>query len=296
MLSYRQNVWFIGLLTLATASMGLQSVRAALTSGPDPKMKTAESATVSETVSELLKLLNEKRLLATDDVHLRRALIKAIIDAVDCNAVLATDDGAEAPTAAEGGTVGATATVGGIFRYVQLISMGDAAAGELAGELGDIEYGHYEGVIVDLRYTGGDSIAGARKATEALVDSELPVVVLINRETVAAAEVFAALTQRKCQATVVGEPSRGYPFPWHRAELTSGEVLLLPQVAGAPDEGCWKPTPLQPDVLVKDQLSRQSLRASSTEPEVGTQIDKDACLRKAIDLLKVITALGSRHF
>jgi len=294
MVCSRRYAGLFSSLALVAATFVAAASHGALTAEGEPSLKQGASVTVTEAVAELLRLLRDRNLLAADDAELRRALIKAVIEAADCNAMLAVDDGGDAAASTVDATVGMTATVGGMFRYVQLTAVDERAAEDLAAELGDIQYGHYEGVIVDLRYTGGDSVSSARKATETLASSELPVVVLINRETVAAAEVLAALTQRQCKATVVGEPSRGFPFPWHRVKLASGEIILLPKVEQTPAEGHWRPTPLQPDVLVNEQPSRQSLRTASLIPGAG--FNGDACLRQAIDLLKAITALGSKHF
>ncbi len=265
-------------------------------------VRDSGDTTVSEAVSELLTVLHERQLLPATDSALRESMLKAILESLDCNAVLRAEPGGAAQSggsgraAAECTTIGRAETVGGLFRYIQVLEVADQTPFDVGKALAEIKYGHYEGIIVDLRHTAGDAAEAARKAADAFATCELPVVTLVNSETVGTAEMLVALIRQRCGALAVGQATRGYPFPRESATLSSGEVVMLPRVAGVKSDGYWEPTPIKPDLPVSQSLPREWLRRAHAEPGPDAGDGKDLCLRRAADLLTTINALEDKHF
>lgn len=244
-------------------------------------------------VVEVLELLEAEDLLPGHDAEARRSIVRAILSTLKCGGQLMVAPGLPEEDAkqAELPAVGHRATVGGAFLYVQVFSVSDEGAGMLAEALADADHGHYEGFVVDLRWARGGSLQAAGSAAEKLAQTKLPVAFLTNGQTSGAAEVLVALGKQGMDAVTVGQPTRGLPFAWRRKALACGDALLLP----APDSrstGAVAAKPHDPDVRVEQELSLDELRRSKP----GEGDPTDLTLRRAVDLLKTIRALGDKHF
>ena len=252
--------------------------------------------TVIEAVAELLTVLQEKQLLQTGDATLRTRILQSVLDAVDCHGRLLapTQEPDGTRRTSEMGSIGRTRTVGGVFRYVELLAIAEGTAADLRLSLADVTFGHYEGIILDLRSSAGTELKSAHQAVDVLAGSEVPLVVLIGRGTAGAAEVLADLSKQKCRATRLGQETSGFPFAQQATTLKSGEVLLTPQVRVDLGTGDWKPSPVRPDVWVGPGPASRPTSTSSRTAAYGS--DDDECLQKAVDLLTVICALDKKHF
>lgn len=65
------------------------------------------------------------------------------------------------------------------------------------------------GCVLDLRGNPGGSVAVARRLATQLLATDLPIAVLVDRDTASAAELLAALLQPHAQVRVFGETTRG---------------------------------------------------------------------------------------
>ncbi|OGV66873.1 MAG: hypothetical protein A3K18_30520 [Lentisphaerae bacterium RIFOXYA12_64_32] len=289
--------WFLPATFLVLghfAGLTLSSATAATTETgtPSPPPQRAAPLAVQQSLAEVLDVLQNSHLLTGDEAVLRRAVIQAVLDALDCNGAISPPlpDGS-VPSSTPEPAVGRTGTLEGKYGYVLILTLNSQLVQEMEGLIGEINSGHYEGLIVDLRYAGGDATDSATQATSTLHETKLPVVMLINRSTVGAAEILARQAREVCGALVVGQPTRGLPYARRRTVLRSGDVVLLPDMP-AVDGGR---APLLPDLMVEDDLARETLL--SPRPQSGQlPMKQDPCLRKAVDLLSTIRALQGRHF
>ena len=80
-------------------------------------------------------------------------------------------------------------------------------------------------------------------------------VVLVDRGTLGAAEVLAAVLDDAAQATIVGEPTFGHAGHRAQVELSSGGILELTDAFYTGPDGELLDDSLEPDLLV-DERSR----------------------------------------
>ena len=134
----------------------------------------AGTVTVIEAVAELLTVLQEKQLLQTGDATLRTRILQSVLDAVDCHGRLLapTQEPDGTRRTSEMGSIGRTRTVGGVFRYVELLAIAEGTAADLRLSLADVTFGHYEGIILDLRSSAGTELKSAHQAVDVLAGSE----------------------------------------------------------------------------------------------------------------------------
>jgi len=277
-----------------------------LASTPPAEASPAEPAepdrapSIAESVAELLQILQQRQMLPADaDADARRKVLQAVVEAVDCSArVVSPEDGEASPQDApdDAEALGKTTTVGGLFAYIQVLGVTAGAAADVSDFLGDVKYGHYEGLVVDLRDARGGNAEAAHNVAPVVAKTKLPVVVLVNGETQGPAEVLAALLRQNCDATTIGQPTRGRPFAWRPTPLKCGDVLLLPPVDGKTTGADRRPARIRPDLTVEQPKSGKDAqdKAASEAPDDPTT--RDLCLRKAVDLLTAIRALEQKHF
>ena len=259
------------------------------------------TVTVTDTVTELLQVLHSRRIISRDDPATRRLILEAIVKSIDCSGSLL--DGQAPPdgeTAARGTPtspgLGRTLTVGGIFRYTQILEVSDDSATGLRESLQDVSHGHYEGLIVDLRRAGGRRRDAAQSMVATLADAKLPLVLLMDEQTVGAAEILIAMAKEKCNAVTIGQPTRGFPFPLETVALKSGDVVLLPKIEAQDRSDLLSPIPLEPDIKV-DEAPPQDLEPDAADAaHRDDDARKDLCLTRAVDLLTTIAAFGRKHF
>jgi carboxyl-terminal processing protease len=133
-------------------------------------------------------------------------------------------------------------------------------------------------LIVDLRGTAGGDVEAAYRVADLLATGELgslksrdevrkryaasgqPVwdgnlVVLVDRGTLGAAEVLAAVLDDAAEATLVGEPTFGFAGHIVQVELSSGALLELSDAFYTGPDGELLDSSIEPDLLV-DERSR----------------------------------------
>jgi carboxyl-terminal processing protease len=143
-------------------------------------------------------------------------------------------------------------------------------------------------LLLDLRGTGGGDAEAAYRVAELLVAGELGTLksraevrtrfaaagapawkgrlaVLIDRGTLGAAEVLAAVLDQGAQATLVGEASFGHAGRTAQIELSSGAVLELTDAFYTGPDGELLDGSLEPDLVVDERSRRLGERDLSVD-------------------------------
>ena len=264
---------------LVSATMAF-AVAAAATA-VDSRQDRAEKE-FKKTVSELLETLAEGNLLAPANARTKRAILKGVLDALDCDAALAPPESVNGTPPTEKQPLNRYEVVGGVYCYIQLTTVTEIAARALKERLGDSAFGHYDGLVLDLRCARDGDAAAVQQAAAAIAASHLPAALLIAPETRGAAELLAARLRGKRHTALLGQATAGLPFGWRQKKLSTGDALLLPRPP-PPGEN-RNSVPVQPDVTVTQSVPVKLLLDSDRELDV----DKDACLRRALDLLSAM--------
>jgi len=167
--------------------------------------------------------------------------------------------------------------------YASLASFTSGAHGELARALRPLLRRDADGVVLDLRNNGGGLLqegvlvaslfvsdgvivttrgrsrpSKSYKASGQAVDTEIPLVVLVNQDTASASEIVAGALKDRDRATVVGTRTYGkgvfqevQPLPNGGAlDITVGEYFTPKGRNLAPADG--KPGGIPPDVRAQD--------------------------------------------
>jgi len=277
--------------------------------------------------------------------EIEAAALKALLHQLDGRVTI--ESGPRATTAARTGPpVSKTAVFDGAFGYLRIGHVGAKLDESLAAEFAKLGGGKLKGLMLDLRFAGGaDQKAAARAAdrflaTERLlltVDGEaqrstaktnaiqLPIAILVNRDTSGAAELLAALLRQNQVGLLIGTATTGgirqfKEFPLstgQRLRIATGETKLgdgqampasglRPDIAvavGAEEEKSFYAEPYRlpgrvaatnaPGRLNEAELVRrlnagESLDAhpSTSAPAVSTPQVRDPALARALDLLK----------
>jgi hypothetical protein len=136
-----------------------------------------------------------------------------------------------------------------------------------------------KGVVVDLRFAGGNDYAAAAGAADQFLSTErpllnwgdgmvhsaaktnailLPVAVLVNQETTGAAEALAAVLREAHVALVIGSKTAGAAYRYHEHTLKDGQRLRL--AAELVKLGNGNPISsegVKPDIQVKTTLESE---------------------------------------
>jgi hypothetical protein len=157
--------------------------------------------------------------------------------------------------------------------WFRVARVAEGMAQELADRLANWSASNrLAGVVLDLRFAGGDDYAAAAAVADLFLTEEkpllhwgkdsarstrkfsalrLPVTVLVNRETRGAAEALAALLRDTGAGLLLGGPTAGRARAWEEFPLRSGQRL---RIAAAPVKlGDGTPLPdegLKPDIEV----------------------------------------------
>jgi len=245
---------------------------------------------LADTTSELLRLLIRRGLVPAREETVRRAVLRAVLEAVDCGAELDGQD-PDGDVAPPPPGVLRREVVGGVFAYLLLGRLTPDSIDAFAACAHDVGEGHYEGAVVDLRLASGPDPKAAEECAKAFGKPEIPIAVLIGPETVGAGEVLARRLRASAGAVLLGNPTAGRPFGQERRRLTSGDVVYVP-VTGA-DSGN-RTAAVLPDVLVEADLDGGRLRTRLLDLDKDLDMAADDCLRRAVDLLRCVRVLGSR--
>lgn len=227
-----------------------------------------DSAPAAPALSEVLGLLRQ-HLSGFSPEQLDRAAVEGLIGALHPRVMLVTN--AAAPV------LPAQLDQARVFEdnvgYLRVATVGAGLKALLVEAHRELtRTGHIVGMVFDLRYAGGEDyevigeVAGLLvKAPAPLLDVdgqvirvqtadapwELPVAVLVNRQTAGAAEALATALRFKGVALILGNETAGAAARWRDYPLANGQFL---RIAGAPVKLAngtpLSPQRLQPDIAV----------------------------------------------
>jgi hypothetical protein len=256
--------WFTGLLGVLAIMAGAK----AQTPAPAPDFK------------EVYDLVRE-HVAGLSEADLNRAAVQGLLSSLAPKVSLASV-GAAAGGASEKLPVSKSTLLDGGIAYVRVGQVGEGlakAVREACDKLGGTN--KLQGVVLDLRYAGGDDYAAAANTADLFVKKERPlldwgkgvvrskekedalgwpVAVLVNHDTAAAAEALAAALRETGAGLILGHKTAGQAMIAQEFPLKDGQVL---KVATAPvrlgDGSALPAQGLQPDITV--EVSAQDERA-----------------------------------
>lgn len=112
------------------------------------------------------------------------------------------------------------------------------------------------GVVLDLRFAGGEDSAAARAAAGLLADKKVsrpfdgPLVILVNGGTHGAAETLAAALRSAGAGLIVGSPTAGTAMSFKEFVLKDGERLLIATAPVKTDGKALVADGLKPDIAI----------------------------------------------
>ena len=204
--------------------------------------------------------------------QLNRTAVEALVSALGPRVSVVTN--AAANTAGEGALVSKSSVFEGDFLYVRVGRVGDGLAQAISAGCRKPETTNkLKGVVLDLRYAGGDDYAAAAATTDSFVKKEqpllnwgngvvrskeksdaieLPVAVLVNRQTAGAAEALAAAMREAGAGLILGGKTAGQAMVAQEFPLKNGDRL---RIATAPiqlgDGSALSEQGLKPDIAVE---------------------------------------------
>jgi len=157
------------------------------------------------------------------------------------------------------------------------------------------------GIIIDLRSCHGFDIHDALKSLQLFCDPKRlpknklqkkvkrfydePMAILVGKNTVGAAEIFAELTKKAKQGLVLGETTAGNPFSGKRIPLTSGGTLIVPLIPEYLKSLVISRIKPAIEIRAYPQIEFKNI----TEKAGAEKVDK--CISRTADLLVSLDAL-----
>ena len=188
----------------------------------------AESDAPAPDFKEVYDLIRA-HLGGTSEADLNRTAVRALVSALSPKVTLA--GGTAGAGLAEGPLVSKSSLFEGEIAYVRVGRVAEGLAKalrEACEKLGATN--HLRGVVLDLRYTGGEDYAAAAAAADLFVKKERPlldwgqgvvrskakdhaltnpVAVLVNRQTAGSAEALAAVLRETSLGIILGSRTAG---------------------------------------------------------------------------------------
>ncbi len=205
----------------------------------------AEEAAGFQEVFSLIR----SNLVGVSEAELDRAAVQGLLQQLQGRVVLLTNGttggGAKVPES----FLGRTNVLEDAFGYVRVDRVEKGLAGQLAAAHEKLSAGKkLKGLIVDLRFAGGLDYLAAVAAAEKFLAGDKPLlqiegkvlrstatnvviagplVVLVNRETTAAAETLAAILRKANAAMIIGGATPGQAGVFMEYPLKNGQRLRL---------------------------------------------------------------------
>jgi hypothetical protein len=191
--------------------------------------------------------LVRSNLAGTNEAELNEAAVEGFLNQLESRAGLVSRGSGEAETP-QAAALGKTAVYEGAYAYLRVAHVGAGLGQELGSTHQRLSStNRLAGVILDLRYAGGQDYAAAAEAADQFTSIEqpllswesitarstqmfsidLPVIVLINRQTSGAAEALAAVLREAAGGVIIGEPSAGLAYVFKEMVLSDGRRLRI---------------------------------------------------------------------
>ena len=255
-----------GLKTMAVA------VGISLLLGSERNARSADaSGPAAPPFSEVYNVVRSN-LTSVSEAELNRAAVAGFLGQLQSMVSLVTNDTAASNLAAVP-LVSKSVAVDGSYG---LLRIGRVAAG-LREQLSQayerlVATNKIKGLVIDLRFGVGDDYRAAADAADLFFKTEqpllqwgdeiarskpktsaidLPVVLLINQDTRAAAEALAAALRQADGALIIGSPSAGRAYLFKEVQLSNGQALRIASGTISAGNGVKMPeTGLVPDIRI----------------------------------------------
>lgn len=248
--------------------------------GPEPA-RSADAQSQGPDFKEVYGLIHD-HLEGVTDAELNHAAVQGLVSELAGRVSLVRNDTAESSKA----LISKTNLFEGGLAYVRIGQVSDGL-GKVVGEACRTVIGtnKLNGVVLDLRYTGGDDYQAAANTADLFVKTEqplldwgqgmvrsapkdglgVPATVLVNRQTTGAAEALAAVLREAGAGLVLGGRTAGQGMIAREFPLSGGEKL---RIASAPvhlaDGSALAPQGVKPDIEVN--VTPQDERAYMADP------------------------------
>jgi C-terminal processing protease CtpA/Prc len=207
------------------------------------------------------------------EAELNRAAVQGLVSALGPKVSLLTN-GAAARSAEDVPLVSRLSLMEGEIAYVRVERVGDGLAKALREGYDQVgATNKLKGMILDLRYAGGDDYAAAAATADLFVKKEMallnwgngvvrskektnaiaaPVAVLVNRSTAGAAEALAAVMRETGAGLILGDKTAGQAMIAQEFPLKNGDRLRIataPVQLGDGSALSWQG--IKPDIAVE---------------------------------------------
>jgi hypothetical protein len=250
------------------------------------------------------------------ETELNRAAVLGFLSQLPSRVTLVTNGTAEADASAVP-LVSKSAVFDGAYALVRIGRVGPGLSNELMKAFTLLRAtNRLKGVVVDLRYAVGQDYPAAAQAADLFFKTEqpllqwgdtvlrsrpkdnaidLPMVILINRDTYGAAEGLAAALRQADGSLIIGSPSAGHASRFKDFLLSNGQLLRI--ASGDLANGNGQPLPrtgLQPDIRIA--VNPNDEKAYFEDPyRVLTRPFAQAAKPGTNDLVSLLGTNRSRH-
>ena len=257
----------IGIRSLLTVWLVLAGAQPGLLQG----QAKAEGA-IGPDFKEVYDLVHA-HLAGMSEAQMNQAAVQALVSGLGPRVTLITN-GAAGKARAEAPLISRSNVFNGAIAYIRVEQVGDGLANAVREACKRLEgTNRLDGLILDLRYAAGDAYASATATAELFIKKDqplmdwgtgmvrskdktdaisLPVAVLVNRQTVGAAEALAAVLREAGSGLILGNRTAGQAMIAQEFPLKSGERL---RIATAPiqlgDGTALSALGLKPDITVE---------------------------------------------
>ena len=194
---------------------------------------------------EMLRVLRANLAGVTDD-ELNQAAVNGLLNQLYPRVMLVTN---AAPATDSPGRVSRSALYDKVYGYIRVPEVGKGLAEQIASAYAGLtQTNQLKGLVLDLRFAGGVDYESAAKTVDLFLSKErplldwqdgsarstaksnaikVPLAVLVNGQTTAAAEALAAVLRETEVALIVGAPTAGGAHAFKEVALSNGRKLRI---------------------------------------------------------------------
>ena len=196
---------------------------------------------------EVLRLLRAN-LPSVSEEELNRALVQGLLDRFYPRVILVTN-APSAKTPSQGPRLSQTTVYDQSYGYLRVTRVAAGLADQIQSAYEKLDSTNkLKGLVLDLRFAGGQDYAAAANAADRFLTVErplldwedasarsttktdaihVPLTVLVNQQTAGAAEALAAALRETDAALLIGSPTAGQAEIFKEFDLTGGQRLRI---------------------------------------------------------------------
>jgi len=238
----------------------------------------AAPADVPPKFDEVYQLL-QTNLEGVSQADLDRAAVKGLLEQFPEQAALVKEESNSAAAPATSDALSKTALYDNSYAYFRIGKVEGHLAEKLRATYEDLTQTNkakVKGVILDLRFAGGNDFAAAAAAADCFLNSEqpllqwgtgsasatkktnaitVPVAILVNSQTTGAAEALAAALREADIGLILGGTTAGQANIFKEFSLGNGEKLRIATAQVKLGNGTPLAHGLKPDIAVEESLA-----------------------------------------